>query len=62
MALGDHAGAILENTRLHGELRGSYLATVKMLADAIEVKDPFLRGHSDEVSGLVRAMATSVSR
>ena len=29
-----------------------------MLADAIEVKDPFLRGHSDEVSGLVRAMAS----
>ena len=58
IALGDHAGAILENGRLHGELRGSYLATVKMLADAIEVKDPFLRGHSDEVSGLVRAMAS----
>ncbi len=58
VALGDHAGAILENGRLHGELRGSYLATVKMLADAIEVKDPFLRGHSDEVSGLVRAMAS----
>jgi HD-GYP domain-containing protein (c-di-GMP phosphodiesterase class II) len=58
VALGDHAGAILENSRLHGELRGSYVATVKMLADAIEVKDPFLRGHSDEVSGLVRAMAT----
>jgi HD-GYP domain-containing protein (c-di-GMP phosphodiesterase class II)/GGDEF domain-containing protein len=57
VALGDHAGAILENSRLHGELRGSYLATVKMLADAIEVKDPFLRGHSEEVSGLVRAMA-----
>ena len=57
IALGDHAGAILENGRLHGELRGSYLATVKMLADAIEVKDPFLRGHSDEVSGLVSAMA-----
>ena len=57
VALGDHAGAILENSRLHGELRGSYLATVKMLADALEVKDPFLRGHSDEVSGLVRAMA-----
>lgn len=58
VALGDHAGAILENGRLHGELRGSYVATVKMLADAIEVKDPFLRGHSDEVSGLVRAMAS----
>lgn len=57
LALGDHAGTILENSRLHGELRASYLATVKMLADALEVKDPFLRGHSNEVSGLVKAMA-----
>ena len=57
VALGDHAGAILENSELHGRLRGSYLATVKMLADALEVKDPFLRGHSEEVSGLTTAMA-----
>ena len=57
VALGDHAGAILENSQLHGTLRSSYIATVKMLADAIEVKDPFLRGHSDEVSGLTQAMA-----
>ena len=57
VALGDHAGAILENSQLHGTLRSSYIATVKMLADAIEVKDPFLRGHADEVSGLTQAMA-----
>lgn len=57
LALGDSAGTILENSRLHGELRASYLATVRMLAEALEVKDPFLRGHSEEVSGLVRAMA-----
>jgi len=57
VSLGDHAGAVLENGRLHGELRGSYLATVTMLADAIQAKDPFLRGHSDEVSGYVAAVA-----
>jgi HD-GYP domain-containing protein (c-di-GMP phosphodiesterase class II) len=57
LAIGDHAGAVLENTRLHGALRTSYLATVAMLAEVIEAKDPFLRGHSDEVSRYVSAVA-----
>ena len=57
LALGDHAGAILQNARLHRELRGSYLATVTMLAEAIQAKDPFLRGHSEEVSAYVGAVA-----
>ena len=57
LSLGDHAGAVLQNARLHGELRTSYLSTIRMLADAIEVKDPFLRGHSDDVSRYVAAVA-----
>jgi diguanylate cyclase (GGDEF)-like protein len=57
LALGDHAGAVLENQRLHGRLRSSYLSTVAMLAEVIEAKDPFLRGHSDEVSRYVSAVA-----
>ena len=57
LALGDHAGAVLQNASLHGELRTSYLATVQMLADAIEAKDALLRGHSEEVLGYVGAVA-----
>jgi diguanylate cyclase (GGDEF)-like protein len=57
VALGNHAGAVLENGRLQGELRTAYLATVQTLAEAIEAKDPFLRGHSDEVSRYVAAVA-----
>jgi diguanylate cyclase (GGDEF)-like protein len=57
IALGDHAGAVLANARLHGRLRNAYLATVRVLAEAIEAKDPFLRGHSDDVSKLVGAVA-----
>jgi len=57
LSVGDHAAAVLQNARLQGQLRNSYLATVGMLAEAIEVKDPFLRGHSDEVSGYVAAVA-----
>ena len=57
LAMGNHAGAVLENQRLHGALRTSYLSTVAMLAEVIEAKDPFLRGHSDEVSRYVSAVA-----
>ncbi len=57
LALGDHAGAVLDNGRLRGDLRTAYLSTVKLLAEAIEAKDPFLRGHSDEVSEYVAAVA-----
>lgn len=57
LALGDHAGAVLENARLQGDLRNSYLTTVTMLADAVEAKDPFLRGHSEEITAYVNALA-----
>jgi HD-GYP domain-containing protein (c-di-GMP phosphodiesterase class II) len=57
LALGDHAGTVLHNTRLRGQLRSSYLGTVAMLADAIAAKDPFVGGHSEEVSAYVGAVA-----
>jgi diguanylate cyclase (GGDEF)-like protein len=57
VALGDHAGAVLENGRMRDDLRGAYVSTVQLLAEAIEAKDPFLRGHSDEVSEYVSAVA-----
>jgi diguanylate cyclase (GGDEF)-like protein len=57
LALGDHAGSVLHNSRLRGELRTSYLATVGMLADAIAAKDPFVGGHSEDVAAYVGAVA-----
>ena len=57
LALGDHAGATLQNARLQSELRTSYVGTVRVLADAIEAKDRFLRGHADEVTSYVAAVA-----
>jgi HD-GYP domain-containing protein (c-di-GMP phosphodiesterase class II) len=57
LALGDHAGAVLDNSRLHGALRDAYLATIRLLAEAIEVKDPGLGGHSEAVSEYVSAVA-----
>ena len=57
VALGDQAGSLLDNARLRGELRGAYVSTVSLLAEALEAKDPFLRGHSEEVSDYVAAVA-----
>jgi diguanylate cyclase (GGDEF)-like protein len=57
LAIGDHAGAVLENQRLRGGLRAAYLETVRVLADAIQAKDPHLRGHSEEVVQYVAAVA-----
>jgi HD-GYP domain-containing protein (c-di-GMP phosphodiesterase class II)/GGDEF domain-containing protein len=57
LALGDHAGSVLDNAGLRGELRAAYLATVEMLSDAIAAKDPFLGGHSRQVSSYVLAVA-----
>lgn len=57
LALGDQAGAVLHNSRLHDELRTSYVSTIRVLAEAIQAKDPFLRGHSEEVSDYVSAVA-----
>lgn len=61
LALGDHAGAVLENGRLQGEMRRSYLSTVGMLAEAIEVKDPSVRVHSEEVAHYVGAVADQLA-
>jgi putative nucleotidyltransferase with HDIG domain len=39
------------------DTRGEPFASVELLTEAIEAKDPYLRGHSDEVSGYVAALA-----
>jgi diguanylate cyclase (GGDEF)-like protein len=57
LSLGDHAGTVLENGKLRGALRGAYVATVRMLADTIEAKDPFLRIHSEHVYEYVSGVA-----
>lgn len=57
LALGDHTGAVLENTRLHSRLRSTYLAVVRMLSDSIATKDPFGGRHSRQISESVDALS-----
>ncbi len=57
LALGDHAGAVLGASRLQADLRSAYMGTVRVLAEAIEVKDPSVLSHSEEVARYAIAVA-----
>lgn len=52
LAIGQHAGLAMENSRLHDELNEAYAATIAVLADAIQAKDAYTRGHCEGVSKL----------
>ncbi|MFY9270871.1 MAG: HD domain-containing phosphohydrolase [Candidatus Manganitrophaceae bacterium] len=44
------AAVAIENARLYREIRNSYLRTLQSLVAAIEIKDPFSKGHSSGVA------------
>jgi diguanylate cyclase (GGDEF)-like protein len=57
LALGDHAGAVLENHRLQGRVRSSYLAVVGILADAMASTELFIGSHSVEIGECAERVA-----
>jgi HD-GYP domain-containing protein (c-di-GMP phosphodiesterase class II) len=57
LSIGNHAGIALENHRLHCRLAESYLSTIAVLADAIEAKDPYTRGHCESVARIAVGVA-----
>ncbi len=61
LAIGRHAGIALENHRLHCALGDAFVSTVAVLADAVEAKDPYTRGHCEGVSELAARVAERMS-
>lgn len=60
LAIGRHAQLAMENNRLHCALSESYAHTVAVLADAIEAKDAYTRGHCQSVSDVAVRVATKL--
>ena len=56
-AIAAQAAVALENASLYEDLEMSYFSTVKALARAIEVKDPYTYGHSERVTEYAMAIA-----
>ncbi|MBV9467934.1 MAG: HD domain-containing protein [Abitibacteriaceae bacterium] len=57
LSIGKHAGMAMENHRLHQALNEAYSSTIAVLADAIEAKDPYTRGHCENVASIAVKVA-----
>jgi len=57
LAVGSQAVIAAENAQLRREIQEAYLATVAVMADAMEAKDSYTRGHSEMVSRHARLVA-----
>lgn len=55
--VGDQAAVAVRNRRLERELQRAYVATVSMLADAVEAKDPSTHGHCEMASRYARLVS-----
>ncbi len=59
-AIGHQAGAALARVQLIQDLEALFLSTVRTMAAAIEVKDPYTRGHSERVTAFALMLADEV--
>jgi putative nucleotidyltransferase with HDIG domain len=57
LSVGDSASALFENHQLRCQLENAYLTMISVLADAVEAKDPYTRGHCELVARYSRQIA-----
>jgi putative nucleotidyltransferase with HDIG domain len=58
--MASEAASAIENASLYKDLQNSYLSTIRALTSALEVKNPYTKGHSDVVAELALALAQSL--
>lgn len=56
-ALANHAATAFQNARSIATITAMYRETIQALAEAVDAKDPYTRGHSLQVCGYTRALA-----
>lgn len=56
-SMAHEAATVIENASLYKDLHDSYLGIILALVSALEVKDPYTRGHSDSVARYAVAIA-----
>lgn len=55
-------GAILlSNAKLYSELRRSFAETVRIIANAVEARDPYTAGHTNRVTQIAMAIASELN-
>jgi HD-GYP domain-containing protein (c-di-GMP phosphodiesterase class II) len=57
ISVGTEAGVVVENARLRDDLQRAYVSTIGLLADTLEVKDPYTKGHCEQVAQYARLTA-----
>ncbi len=57
LGIGKQGAIAVENRRLQDELLRAYFSVVSVLADAVEAKDPYTRGHCEMVARYARRTA-----
>ena len=61
LSVGTEAGVAVENARLRTEVQRAYVATISVLSDAVQAKDPYTHGHCEQVSQYARAASDRLS-
>ncbi len=51
----------LENAYLFNDLKSAYFDTIKAIANSIEARDPYTRGHSDRVARIAKTIAEELN-
>ena len=57
MTLASQAATAIENAQLYDDLRDQFVHSIRVIANAIDARDPYTRGHSERVALYSRMMA-----